>query len=84
MVVIPGLELADLTRLEDRGAAGLLVPGAGPETSGTLARAALLRGEVRNSLRAGVPEGPVLISVKTANVQLLREGKPMTLRLAIQ
>jgi hypothetical protein len=43
------------------GAVGLLVPGAGPETSREQAVASLLRGEVRNSLRGGEPEGPPLI-----------------------
>ena len=37
-------------------AVGLLVPGAGPETSRDRALAALIRGEVRNSLRGGSPE----------------------------
>jgi hypothetical protein len=64
VVVIPGLSLDDLSRLEARGAVGLLVPGAGPETSGAAARAALVRGEVRNSLR-GTPTGPVLIDFET-------------------
>lgn len=45
------------------GAVGLLVPGAGPETSREQAIAALVRGEVRNSLRGGKPEDPPLISV---------------------
>jgi hypothetical protein len=44
-------------------AVGLLVPGAGPETSREQALAALLRGEVRNSLRGGSPEGRPLIKV---------------------
>src|SRR5687768_2437505 len=59
VVVVPTL---DFERL-DGGAIGLLVPGAGPETSAALARAALVRGEVRNSLRNGLPEGPPLISI---------------------
>jgi hypothetical protein len=67
VVVIPGLELEDLAQLEDLAAVGLLVPGAGPETSAALARAALVRGEVRNSLRDGVAEGPRLISFETSN-----------------
>src|SRR6188508_1733455 len=44
-------------------AMGLLVPGAGPETSREQAREALVRGEVRNSLRGGSPEGKPLITV---------------------
>jgi hypothetical protein len=65
VVVVPGLRLSDLPRLEDRGAVGLLVPGAGPETSSELARAALERGEVRNSLRGGLPEGEAVIAPRT-------------------
>jgi len=40
-----------------QGAKGLLVPGAGPETSREQALAALVRGQVQNSLRGGLPEG---------------------------
>jgi hypothetical protein len=65
VVAVPGLGLDDLTTLEQRGAVGLLVPGAGPETSAEAARAALVRGEARNSLR-GAPTGPVLIELETA------------------
>ena len=67
VVVVPGLDLADLERLSSRGAVGLLVPGAGPETSGDLARAAVERAEARNSLRGGLPEGPRLIRVRTSS-----------------
>ena len=45
------------------GAFGLLVPGAGPETSREQALAALVQGEVRNSLRGDLPEEQPLISV---------------------
>jgi hypothetical protein len=45
------------------GAVGLLVPGAGPETSREEALASLVRGEVRNSLRGGTPGGAPLIRV---------------------
>jgi hypothetical protein len=48
-----------------RGAQGLLVPGAGPETSYAQALASLERGEVRNSLRGGLPTGPALIEVSS-------------------
>jgi hypothetical protein len=41
----------------DQGAAGLLVPGAGPETSREQALASLLKGRVQNSLRGPLPEG---------------------------
>ena len=61
VVVVPSLDLGRL----DNAAIGLLVPGAGPETSAELALAALVRGEVRNSLRDGLPEGRPLISVET-------------------
>jgi hypothetical protein len=45
------------------GAYGLLVPGAGPDTSREQALAALVQGEVRNSLRGDLPEEPPLITV---------------------
>jgi hypothetical protein len=48
------------------GAEGLLVPGAGPETSFAQALASLERGQVRNSLRGGLPAGPALIEVSSA------------------
>jgi hypothetical protein len=66
VVVVPGLELSDLQPLQSRGAVGLLVPAAGPRTSAAAARAALVRGRVRNSLRGGFPDGPVLIRVETS------------------
>jgi hypothetical protein len=66
VVVVPGLDVEELAQLEDISAVGLLVPGAGPETSAALARAALVRGEVRNSLRDGIPGGPPLIPVETS------------------
>jgi hypothetical protein len=47
------------------GAAGLLVPGAGPETSRDQALQSLLRGEVRNSLRGPLPEGGQAINLAT-------------------
>jgi hypothetical protein len=68
VVVVPELRLSDLPRLEEQGAVGLLVPGAGPETSFELAWAALERGEVRNSLRGGLPEGPRLIAPTTGRL----------------
>lgn len=67
VVVVEGLELADLERLEARGAVGLLVPGAGPETSESLARAAVEHAEARNSLHGGLPEGAVRIRVEEAS-----------------
>jgi hypothetical protein len=66
VVVVPGLETGDLAALANRGAVGLLVPDAGPETSGARARAALERGAVRNSILGGLPEGDSLLDVETA------------------
>jgi len=48
------------------GAIGLVVPGAGPETSHDQALQALLRGKVVNSLRGGPPAGPPLIEITSA------------------
>jgi hypothetical protein len=55
--------VVDRPQTSAEGAIGLLVPGAGPETSREQALAALVRGEVRNSLRGGLPEGEPLISL---------------------
>jgi hypothetical protein len=66
VVVVPDLEVGDLAALTDRGAVGLLVPDAGPETSAARARAALERGAVRNSILGGLPEGRTLLDVETA------------------
>jgi hypothetical protein len=63
VIVVPGLSLDDLESAQDLGAIGLLNPGAGPETSAASAQAALVRGEVRNSLRGGIPPGPALFDV---------------------
>ena len=68
VVVVPDFTLADLDRVQGEGAVGLLAPGAGPKTSEELARAALLRGEVRNSLRDGLPSGRPLISARTGSL----------------
>jgi hypothetical protein len=59
VVVVPGLTLDDLEDFADRGAVGLLNPGAGPETSRALAMRALVTGEVRNSLREEGLGGPL-------------------------
>jgi hypothetical protein len=61
IVVVPGLQLADLTRLEKRGAVGLLVPAKGPTTDFTSAWAALERGSARNSRLGGLPRAPVRV-----------------------
>ena len=68
VVVVPGLALDDLAPLQELGAVGLLVPGAGPRVSEDAAWAALLRGKVRNSLRGGLPAGPELIAAEAADV----------------
>jgi hypothetical protein len=79
VVVVPEYELGGIV-----GAVGLLVPGAGPETSEAMARAALVRGEVRNSLRGGLPEGPPLIGIATRHERVptiyvaLPRGGPQT------
>jgi hypothetical protein len=80
VIVVRGLELEDLAGLERRGAVGMLVPGAGPTTSGADARAALTRGEVRNSLRGGRLSGPVLIQAATAD-EVPRAGPAVVLGL---
>jgi hypothetical protein len=64
VVVVPGFTLTDLESAQDLGAIGLLNPGAGPETSGAVAQAALVRGEVRNSLRGDLPPGPALFELR--------------------
>ena len=51
----------DLARYAQRGAVGLMVPGAGSKVSGRGARAALVRGEVETALTGGVPNGDPLI-----------------------
>jgi hypothetical protein len=66
VVVVPGLELADLRPLSERGAVGLLVPDAGPDTSAARALAALERGEVRNSLLGEDPPGDRLVEAQVA------------------
>jgi hypothetical protein len=63
VAVVPGSELNEVEALERPAAVGLLVPDAGPETSEARARAALVRGEVRNSLRGGPPSGRVVIRI---------------------
>ena len=60
VIVVDDLDLASYG---ERGAVGLLVPGAGSKVSGRGARAALVRGEVETALTGGVPEGDPLISL---------------------
>ena len=66
VVVVPDLELADLEALSPRGAIGLLVPDAGPETSADRSLAALERGAVRNSLLGDKPAGERVLEVTFA------------------
>lgn len=68
VVLVPRMQLSELPLLEQKGAVGLLVPGAGPETSAALAHAALTHGVARNSLRGGLPEGPPLVAVSTGRL----------------
>ena len=67
MVVVPGLELAELAALPEPKAIGLVVPGSGPRVSEEAAIAALERGEVRNSLRGGLPSGPAIVDVTVSS-----------------
>ena len=64
-----GVHVADELPLQDypHAAVGLLVPGAGPETSREQALAALLRGKVENSLRGGFPAGPPVIQLSSGS-----------------
>jgi hypothetical protein len=64
VVVVPGLQAHDLRTLVPRGAVGLLVPAAGPETSARAATVMLAQGVVRNSLRGGPAKAPVRIRVE--------------------
>jgi hypothetical protein len=79
VLVVPGLALEDLQTLENRlgGAVGILVPGAGPTTSGPDALASLVRGQVRNSLRGGRPTGPVLIRVARGRLPAAALQRPL-------
>ena len=61
VVAFPGADLHSLGGGSGGAALGLLVPDAGPTTSEIRARAAIVRGRLRNSLHGDVPEGPVRI-----------------------
>lgn len=74
VVVVDGFTLDDLQGVQARGAIGLLNPGAGPETSAELALASLVRGEVRNSLREGLPPGPPLVEVERGGLDVHGSG----------
>jgi len=75
VVVFPEL---DLGAWAGEGAVGLLVPGAGPETSRKQALASLTSGKTRNSLRGELPSGPVLVEV-TFGLDLVRLRPPFIL-----
>ena len=66
VLIVDHLRLADLQRLEQRGAVGVLVPGVGPTTNRRRALASLLRGAVVNARLGGVPRGPQLIGTNAA------------------
>jgi hypothetical protein len=66
VVVVPPEAFGELEPLAGKGAIGLLVPDAGPETSRARALAALQRGAVRNSLLGGRPAGKALVEVTVA------------------
>ena len=67
MIVVDDLDLA---RYAQRGAVGLMVPGAGSKVSGRGARAALVRGEVETALTGGVPAGDPLITLDRRPAEL--------------
>jgi hypothetical protein len=64
VVVVQGLTVADLPELAPVGAVGLMVPSAGPQTSGALAFAGMVRGVLHNARLGARPDGPVLIHVQ--------------------
>jgi hypothetical protein len=66
VVVVRGLTTADLPELAPEGAVGLMVPSAGPQTSGALAFAGMVRGVLHNARLGARPNGPVLVHVEKA------------------
>jgi hypothetical protein len=66
VVAVPGLGAEALADLARRGAVGLVVPGAGPTTSGRAAVTAIATGRVRNSLRGEGRPARRLVRVETA------------------
>jgi hypothetical protein len=78
---VPGFDVQQLRELEGNAAFALVVPDAGPRTSERRARASLVTGEVRNSLRGGLPEGRPLVRLvpscgdPTARVGIPRGGE---------
>ncbi|HET9674473.1 MAG TPA: hypothetical protein VFP31_06630 [Gaiellaceae bacterium] len=83
MVVAPAAEVRDAGT---RGAAGLLVPGAGPTVTREGARASLVRGRVRNAVLGGTVGGKPLITLArkpgaiTIYVALPPEGESHNVR----
>ena len=83
VVVVPA---AEARAAGARGAAGLLVPGAGPTVTRDEARAALVRGRVRNAVLGGTVGGKPLITLArrpgatTIYVSLPPEGETHNVR----
>ena len=67
VVVVDDFGLDDIAALENRGAVGLLVPGAGPRVSEAAAMAGLERGVTRSSFRGGLPSGRRVIRAERAS-----------------
>jgi hypothetical protein len=74
VVVVRGLTLADLSELVPNGAVGLMVPSAGPETSGALAYAGMVRGVLHNWRLGERPHAPVLIRAEKSSSIPLTSG----------
>lgn len=79
IVVVPGLELADLEGAD--AAVGLLVPANGQTTSGEQARAALVRGAVENAFLGGLPGGEPVVSFREAGAVPADPGQAIVLGL---
>lgn len=62
-VAVVVAERLDLDALARQGAVGLLVPGAGSTVSREASLAALVRGEARNSMLGGLPDGDPVIEL---------------------
>jgi hypothetical protein len=75
-VVVVVAPAAEVRAAGERGAAGLVVPGAGPTVTREGARAALVRGRVRNAVLGGTVGGKPLI-------RLAREPAAVTIYVAL-
>ena len=64
VVVVPALDARRCSSARRRCGDRVADPGAGPRVSEASAVAALERGAVRNSLRGGLPQGPLLIAAR--------------------